>query len=234
MMASSSGARSHTATRSNLGYGPFLILYQRFTFVSDSGLDNVNVKDRDFIPLLEGFRSTKRKIGRLRLIIVVGIRMNHLQQFNQFETSLYIYRGQGRHPCFLSSIAVSQEAFYNNYINLVSVIMDDKVKKIEWSAFESCITLGFVPLFNTLKYIEGYAFNACPSLEALFLPSTVKSIGYEAFVHFRSLLILPDNIDLSNIGDGIMKTYGYSSYCKSCSCGIWVGVRTTPTDERDR
>ena len=180
----------------------------------------MNVKDRDFIPLLEGFRSTKRKIGRLRLIIVVGIRMNHLQQFNQFETSLYIYRGQGRHPCFLSSIAVSQEAFYNNYINLVSVIMDDKVKKIEWSAFESCIALGFVPLFNTLKYIEGYAFNACPSLEALFLPSTVKSIDYRAFMYCRSLrlIILPNDIEFGNIGRVIIS--GTDIYQIAINAGV--------------
>jgi len=72
--------------------------------------------------------------------------------------------------------------------------------------------LYYPPLRSIFQFAEIY-WRACFQCFPFFggvvppikLPSTVKSIGYKAFLHFQSLLVLPNNIDLSNIGDGIIK-----------------------------
>ena len=127
---------------------------------------------------------------------------------------LYIYRGLENekvpkdvtHVIVASSVTViRKEAFFECKL-LVSVIMGGNVQRIEAHAFYGCCALRFVRLSRTLEYIGRMAFHSCYSLEALFLPSTLKSIGYQAFYVCRSLrlLILPNDIDLDNVGEGII------------------------------
>ena len=54
----------------------------------------------------------------------------------------------------------------------------------------------------------------CESVEALFLPSTVKSIEYRVFLNCESLrvLILPNIINLSNIGEDFIQYTGIEKH----------------------
>ncbi len=84
---------------------------------------------------------------------------------------------------------------------LVSVIMGDNVMRIGREAFTFHHTLLFVQFSRTLQTIGECAFCGCESLEALFLPSTVKSIEGGVLLWHTSLrlLVLPNDIDLSNV-----------------------------------
>ena len=127
---------------------------------------------------------------------------------------LYIYRGLDdeeipwdiTHVIVENKVTVVKARAFFARMNLVSVIMGDKLKRIEVSAFPNCCYIRFIRLSKTLEYIEMFAFYLCESLEALFLPSTLISIEIWAFYDCQSmrLLILPNGINLSNIHHDII------------------------------
>jgi hypothetical protein len=131
---------------------------------------------------------------------------------------LYFYQGLDKekvpkdvtHAIVAGSVAIIKRMAFFECRHLVSIIMDDNVRRIEERSFFGCTALRIIQLSKTLESIGIWAFGNCYSLEALFLPSTVKSIGYEAFKWCRSMrvLILPHDIDLSNVGRGIISHTG--------------------------
>lgn len=81
--------------------------------------------------------------------------------------------------------------------------MGDEVKVIEYWVFCRCRSLQCIRLsMMTLEHIGKDVFYGCRPLEAMVSPSTVKTIEKCTFEHCESLrlLILPNNIDLGNVG----------------------------------
>ncbi len=72
--------------------------------------------------------------------------------------------------------------------------------------FNSCIALQFLRLFKPLEDIGWGTFFRSEYLEVVFLPSTVKMIEEDVFHRCLSLrlLFLPNGIDLSNVGYGMI------------------------------
>ena len=119
---------------------------------------------------------------------------------------------------------------------LVSIIMGDNVKRIEMKAFAGCYALRFIRLSKTLEYIGYNAFKYCYSLEALFLPSTVKSIEYKAFYWCRSLrlLILPNDINLNNVGSGIINNTAIYQFAENAGVEYEWNYDGIVTEESSR
>ena len=85
-----------------------------------------------------------------------------------------------------------------NCAKIYKVIMDDTVRRIEWGAFEKCVSLDFVKLSRNLEYIGHAAFYACYSLPSIFIPPSCREIGNGAFCDCNNLLILglPQHVEL--------------------------------------
>ena len=64
---------------------------------------------------------------------------------------------------------------------LTTVIIEDGITKIPYSAFYGCGTLKNVTIPNTVTDIATYAFYRCTSLESIELPSSLEKIGICAF-----------------------------------------------------
>ena len=127
---------------------------------------------------------------------------------------LYIYQGldndkiplDATHVIVDDSITVIKGKTFSKCKHLVTVIMGDNIKIIEDYALCGCRALRFLRLSKTLELIGYQAFRDCESLEALFLSSTLKTIEDREFSRCESLrlLILPNGINLSNIGSDII------------------------------
>jgi len=105
-----------------------------------------------------------------------------------------------------SVTSIEDFAFCNRCPMLVSLIMGDTVSEIGKYAFSGCRSLKFLRLSKVLEHIRNDAFSRCESLDVIFLPSTVKTIEWSAFRDCRSLrlLVLPDEINLDDVGGGII------------------------------
>ena len=157
---------------------------------------------------------------------------------------LYIYRGLDgervpkdvTHVIVDDSVRIIKKNAFYNCAHLVSIIMGDNVKRIEMFAFRCCYALRFVRLSKTLEYIGGWVFQYCESLEALFLPSTLKSIEKYAFWWCASLrlLILPNDIDLSNVGEGIIHMTAIGHTAETAGAKYECGHYNDMTDESIR
>ena len=65
--------------------------------------------------------------------------------------------------------------------NLKTVILPDRLKKIQRSTFNNCAALEEVTLGKNLLEIEYSAFYGCSSLKCVELPEGLMTIGYNAF-----------------------------------------------------
>ncbi|GFH46425.1 hypothetical protein CTEN210_02899 [Chaetoceros tenuissimus] len=72
--------------------------------------------------------------------------------------------------------------------NIKRVIMADTVVRIEWGAFGSCSSLGYIKFSTHLEYIERRAFIQC-NLSSVFVPPTCRAIRESAFTGNENLTI---------------------------------------------
>lgn len=91
---------------------------------------------------------------------------------------------------------IPDRAFLNTKINYI--VLPDKLKKIEFSAFEGCPLLGSLNIPEGVEVIEGNAFRATKLDGTLTLPSTLKKIGEWAFQNtpFTGNLTLPEGLEI--------------------------------------
>ena len=91
---------------------------------------------------------------------------------------------------------IPDRAFLNTKINYI--VLPDKLKKIEFSAFEGCPLLGSLNIPEGVEVIEGNAFRATKLDGTLTLPSTLKKIGEWAFqsTPFTGNLTLPEGLEI--------------------------------------
>ena len=91
---------------------------------------------------------------------------------------------------------IPDRAFINTKINYI--VLPDKLKKIEDSAFCGCPLLGSLNIPEGVEVIEGNAFRATKLDGTLTLPSTLKKIGEWAFqsTPFTGNLTLPEGLEI--------------------------------------
>lgn len=94
---------------------------------------------------------------------------------------------------------IGQEAFYENG-NIESLIMSDKVKKIEWIAFAGS-NLEKLVLSTNLIEISGQAFSRCMGLLDFQFPSKLKTIGERAFYRCNNLRKVTLSPSIVSLGD---------------------------------
>ncbi|MBQ8897045.1 MAG: leucine-rich repeat domain-containing protein, partial [Clostridia bacterium] len=77
-----------------------------------------------------------------------------------------------------------------------SVVIEDGVTNIGFSAFEVCSSLTSITIPDSVTSIGGEAFYDCSSLTSITIPDSVTSIGEGAFVYCSSLtsITIPDSV----------------------------------------
>jgi len=79
----------------------------------------------------------------------------------------------------------------------MSVIIPDRVNKIEAHSFNGCINLSKVHLPANVQSIHQWAFRDCVSLEHIVFPDGIKKIDTEAFQNCSGLveLVIPESVE---------------------------------------
>ena len=98
--------------------------------------------------------------------------------------------------------------WFGGYSNLVSVVIGDNVRSINYKAFEDCTNLTSVVIGNSVTSIGKGAFEGCDSLTSVTIPDSVTSIGEWAFAYCSSLTSVV-------IGNSVRSIYDYAFY--NCS-----------------
>lgn len=93
--------------------------------------------------------------------------------------------------------SIGGQAFYG-CINLTSVKLPSKLKKIEQRTFGDCRVLKNINIPETVTEIGEIAFGGCLSLKDVKLPKKLLSIGWYGFGNCKSLtsITLPDGIKI--------------------------------------
>lgn len=94
---------------------------------------------------------------------------------------------------------------FDNCNNLTTVIMSNKLIKIDDYAFVGCKNLINITFPKSLKVIGKSAFSSCESLEEVSLPNTVTSIGESAFINCYSLSYIKFPKNLKQIPYNVMQ-----------------------------
>lgn len=86
---------------------------------------------------------------------------------------------------------------FSDCVNLTQVSMPDSVSNIESSAFADCTSLKNIVIPEGVTSISDSTFNGCSSLENVIIPVGVTSIGDNAFWLCESLgsIKLPDSVE---------------------------------------
>lgn len=89
---------------------------------------------------------------------------------------------------------IPEGLFWGN--SLETVIISNKVKRIENHAFADCSNLVTLDLSEGLEYIGRGAFSNCGHLEEVIIPSSVKKIGVFAFQGCSNLnhIVVPGSV----------------------------------------
>ena len=93
-------------------------------------------------------------------------------------------------------VTIIGNSAFENYSNLVSIIISTSVKVIDEWAFEDCCSLTSVTISNGVTEIRGNAFRDCVSLSSITIPNSVTSIGDKVFLKCSSLMniMLPNSV----------------------------------------
>lgn len=109
--------------------------------------------------------------------------------------------------CNTKNNVIGKKMFFNMN-RLVSLILPNKITKIESYAIASCINLSNMNIPEAVTHIEQYAYNGCESLTHITFPSSIESIGSYCFGQCIKLetVIFPNKISntfsMGNIFEG--------------------------------
>ena len=100
-------------------------------------------------------------------------------------------------------VGIDQCAFCDRD-DLLSVEMQEGIKKIDKNTFMDCYRLRTVRLPQGLKVIGQWAFSDCINMETLYIPSSVEYIGMYAFSGCDKLreVIVDDTIHYRTDSEG--------------------------------
>ena len=107
--------------------------------------------------------------------------------FNKDTTTLIQYPN-GKYGSYIvpSMVQIIGNGAFMDSKELTSVILGEKVKKLERFAFNSCSDLQLVEMNTTLEIIEDEAFYGS-NLQSVTIPDSVKKIGSLAFDNCRHI-----------------------------------------------
>lgn len=100
--------------------------------------------------------------------------------------------------------------------SLTSLVLPSSLKRIGFSAFQSCNSIKDIKFAEGLNAIENEAFSYCTSLQDVHLPTSLRTIGYGAFRYCNSLKNVHVPSMLHGIGDyaftdcGLESVYAYT------------------------
>jgi hypothetical protein len=96
--------------------------------------------------------------------------------------------------------SIPYRAFYG-CAGLSSIILPEKIDKLENSAFQGCSSLTEINIPNSVRTIGNSAFKGCIRLELITIPSSVNSIEKSAFSGCSGLnsVVIPSSV--KTIGD---------------------------------
>ena len=103
---------------------------------------------------------------------------------------------------------IGEYAFINTSVTKIS--LNDNLKKIGKSAFDSCLNLEEITLNKNLEEIGDFAFSACTSLKEITIPKKVEFIGNGAFARCENLSSLTLLSEKTEIGENICDSCGGS------------------------
>lgn len=85
---------------------------------------------------------------------------------------------------------------FNKCSNIKVIEIPNNTKRINYQAFNGCLSLENVILSQKLNYIGSKVFARCVRLNNIELPKDLKYIGYEAFINCISLesILIPDKV----------------------------------------
>ena len=122
-----------------------------------------------------------------------GAKLWEGDEYNRLVPLIYNYeeRQSWQIVIVLPGVEIIPEFTFSRWCtNVMTVIMADTVKRIEWKAFSNCKKLLFVRLSKNLECIGGSAFRLCESLTSIFIPPSCREIGSHAFQDCRKCTIL--------------------------------------------
>lgn len=101
--------------------------------------------------------------------------------------------------------ASKQPPWYHLRGEITTVIVEEGIEVIGYSAFENCVNLTHVQLPSTLKRIGHDAFKNCQSLEQITLPSGLQRISENVFEYCTNLksITIPDTVE--KLGGSLFK-----------------------------
>lgn len=94
---------------------------------------------------------------------------------------------------------------FNGCQSLETVLLPQKITRIEQVAFRYCSSLKSVRIPNSVLSMDSYCFEGCASLQNIVLPNSLNSISEFAFKDCSKLesITIPNNV--KSIGNGIFK-----------------------------
>lgn len=94
---------------------------------------------------------------------------------------------------------------FNGCQSLETVLLPQKITRIEQVAFRYCSSLKSVRIPNSVLSMDSYCFEGCASLQNIVLPNSLNSISEFAFKDCSKLesITIPSNV--KSIGNGIFK-----------------------------
>ena len=89
--------------------------------------------------------------------------------------------------------------------SLETVLLPQKITKIEQVAFRYCSSISSVTIPNSVLSMDSYCFDGCTSLQNIILPNSLNSISEFAFKDCSKLesITIPSNV--KSIGNGVFK-----------------------------
>lgn len=107
----------------------------------------------------------------------------------------------------------AEEIYYDPdcYCQAESIIIEEGIQLIGFSAFENCKNLISVTLPNSLVQISDYAFQGCENLTSITIPKSVSYINSHALGYTYESSFSPDNWEYETWGEPIkdFTIYGY-------------------------
>ncbi len=106
---------------------------------------------------------------------------------------------------------IGEYAFINTPVTEIN--LNNNLKKIGKSAFDSCLYLENISLNKNLREIGDFAFSSCTALKEITIPEKVKFIGNGIFARCEKLTTLTFLSEKTEIGENI---------CDSCSDSLTI------------
>ena len=132
-----------------------------------------------------------------------GVDGNHVMWTLNTSTGLLRVTGEGEmrsmpswsysHDAEIKTVIIEEGvtnigySAFSDCTNLTKITIPNSVTRIDMDAFKNCTALTSITLPASLTYIDGEAFYGCTALTSIVIPQSVMRIGDTAFRYCRAL-----------------------------------------------